>query len=530
LLKRSKTIYDYIQDLKREEEEKIKQLAALGKVEPTYPRISYKDLHPDDKEAIDELYEYLRRVHAKFGFSNNEIETLEDLTIWKDARELIDGEPGDYKNNMHPALLFDGSIEDKERCARKFTSYISFSINGIEAPDTRIRKVTLEHMFNYKLKRIEFLYDESFTKVLRKFDHLEDLILFNPNFSTLDISDLPHLKRLMVWDGMMDSEKINKLFSNRDQVNLISYLHPSVFLSNIRNLDINNQQIAGFPELQGETLSRLVYLRIMNNQADTLDLINAGKFAYKFPYLSFIYFQNNKIRQIPEGFGKLKNLLEISLSKNPLDFIAEDLGDAPKLLNFYNDQFDKLNAADPFFFKIINNIYNSKRIIHTMSFNAGELILPNDPDEKVRIIEQLRQTTDLAYEIVLYELSLPEEELLQRLKFYHKEYEKRTEWLGYEQLFDWKDELRRSPPESYVNRLINRLQNESSNKATYEELKYKLARDPHYIYGILDYGSNKLQDIDPRYHLFQGKCRCPTIYDERLDEWLFSRLYQPQEL
>jgi hypothetical protein len=391
----------HIEKWKAEEEEL--RLAALGMVPPKpNPTPTYETLHPDDLAAFEELYNYMKSVSEKYG-----------------------NIPGEYDedNYKKTRILFDDTVEDKNKYIQQRMFYSTSMTSEYIIKELRIRGITLRHNEAKIFTEKEFLY-EQIPACLSKFEYLDSLSIIEPLFSEADVRNLPELKELTLTsypsNRFYDSEDMQK----KGKINKITDLHPSIFLSNLRSLDISGQQIKDLPDLPGDWSSKLVDITIIENDLNVeLNLDNLGKAADRFPSLYRIDLKDNNLKSIPRGFGQLTNLMSLDLSNNPIEFIAEDLADAPKL-GFLKVKSEKLNAADPFFIKLIDNIFNKNRIIHRFYLNAGDFRLPLELSQEVEIREQLKTALKQVKKIAVGEDELGKKEHLRRRQYYLEEYER----------------------------------------------------------------------------------------------------------
>jgi hypothetical protein len=464
-------IYDlyHIEKWKAEEEEL--RLAALGMVPPKpNPTPTYETLHPDDLAAFDELYAYMKSVSEKYG-----------------------NVPGEYDENNYKKtrILFDDTIEDKNKYIQQRMFYSTSMTSEYIIKEMRIRGITLRHNEAKIFTEKEFLYEE-IPACLSKFGSLETISVIEPLFSNADISHFPQLKKLYLTsypsDRFYDSEDMQK----KGKINKITDLHPLIFFSNLRSLDIAGQQIKDLPDLNGDQSSKLVDLTITENDPNIeLNLENLGKAANKLPNLYRLNLRENNLKNIPPGFGQLTNLMSLDLSNSPIEFIAEDLADAPKL-GFLMVESEKLNAADPFFIKLIDNIFINDRIIHEMYLNAGDFRLPVKLSKETEVIERLKDTLDQAKKIAMREGKIGEKQYQRRRQYYLEEYERINRDYGYTDIYDYKKQLR-----IYPRRIMKALDDKRRDR-------FHTPIPIHPLY--FKYGSKKLRTIDPYYHCFKGDC------------------------
>jgi hypothetical protein len=464
-------IYDlyHIEKWKAEEEEL--RLAALGMVPPKpNPTPTYETLHPDDLAAFDELYAYMKSVSEKYG-----------------------NVPGEYDENNYKKtrILFDDTIEDKNKYIQQRMFYSTSMTSEYIIKELRIRGITLRHNEAKIFTEKEFLY-EQIPACLSKFEYLDGLSVIEPLFSKADIANLPELKEFTIAPHTNNLFYNNIVMRKEEKINKITELHTSIFLSNLRSLRIRGQRIQYLPELRGDRSSKLVDLTITENDPNCeLDLTKLAKAACKFPNLYKIDLRDNNLKSIPHGFGQLTNLMSLDLSNNSIEFIAEDLADAPKL-GFLKVKSEKLNAADPFFIKLIDNIFNKNRIIHRFYLNAGDFRLPLELSQEVEIREQLKTALKQVKKIAVGEDELGKKEHLRRRKYYLEEYERVNRDYGYTEIYDYKNQLRVYP----------RLELEALERKSRDKSRKAIPYNPFYF----SFGSKKLRTIDRYYHCFEGKC------------------------
>jgi Leucine-rich repeat (LRR) protein len=486
------SIMESIRLKRKAEEDRLKQLEAQGyKRPPPVPRPLYEDLHHNDRSAVDNLYNHAKAVSIKYG----------------NSLEIIDDE-----NYLPERIMFNDSIADKNRFL-ELMSYESYLTEGQSAEPLRIRSIILRHNFAKQLTPKEYLFD-SVPESLASFENLNQLIIENPLFETIDLKPVPTFMKLIIRQNH-DYEKVEE----EDKLNVVSNLHSSVFFSNLRTLSIFNQSIGELinSNLYNET-SKLVEIRIVTNKAE-LKIDNFAKLAQNFQNLRFIGFSNCNLKVVPNGLGKLKNLMTLNLDDNPLENIAEDLADAPKLgtLLFKSE---KLNSADLFYTKFFENILKENRVIDALFLNALELKLPEDDGEKLKVSEMVDNTLKMAEEIILREITIDIDEFNRRKNFYLEEYKQMNQDLGYNPLFDWKNELRFYPTDE-INYIEKILKNRLTRPQAIEEYVY---------FGSIgrlrfSFGSIKLKEIRKIYQAyFDEKYRysrnIDTLPQEELQFWL----------
>jgi hypothetical protein len=356
--------------------ERLEYLEQLNRSPSENPPVTltYKNLHPSDRSAFDDLYLHMKKTLTKYGH----------LPRAEDFLEHFQGKSGSGIKG-----LFDNTEVDKNLVI----SQILFTRPEDELFEDgyyRVCQIMLTHFYNLESEIIEIIYKDVFP-VLGKFEQLLYLSLINPIHEIIHINDLKNLRKLFLHNHNEFIWGTSKSWRNYHLFTQPKILDKSIFLSNIRELSISYVPIYEFPNLASDQISNLVEISF-KHLTFSRGIDNLAKFAHKFPKLFRLHLYGTEgIKTIPHGLSKLSNLYNLVILDNTLEYISPDLALAPNLI-FLSIRSDKLAVYDPFIINLIDVLLESKKLIVRIIFEVGRKVdLSSGNPESKKIKQQLEE-------------------------------------------------------------------------------------------------------------------------------------------
>jgi hypothetical protein len=322
--------------------------------------LTYSNLHPKDRQAFDALYAHMKETGYKYGHLPRDRSFLELFQGTRDSSIVA---------------LFDDTEEDKDRVINQALSTRPEK-QLFEDGCYRVCQILLTHIYNKETEVVEVLYEDVFP-ILKKFDKLLHLQLIDPVHQRIYTNHMLKLRYLTISNRGEFITGTTRPWRNYQLFSLPKILDKSVFLSDIRMLKIFQTPIVEFPDLIGEEISNMVEMRF-EHLTITRGIDKLGKNINKFPNLYRLRFNNTEgVKVIPQGLYDQTNLHVFEVSDDTLEYIAPDLADAPQLI-YVRIRSKNIRVYDLFVTKLINTIYDTKRLIVSISMELNREIAFQD--------------------------------------------------------------------------------------------------------------------------------------------------------
>jgi hypothetical protein len=379
--------------------------------------LTYSNLHPKDRQAFDALYAHMRETGYKYGHLPRDRSFLELFQGTQDSSIVA---------------LFDDTEEDKDRVIKQVLSTRPEK-QLFEDGCYRVCQILLTHFYNQEAEVVEVLYEDVFP-ILEKFDKLLHLQLTNPVHQRIYTYHIPGLRYLTISNRGEFITGTTRPWSNYHLFSHPKILDKSVFLSDIRMLNIFQTPIFEFPDLIGDEVSNMVEMRF-EHLTFTNGIDKLGNYAHKFPYLYTLRFNNTEgVKIIPQGLYKLTNLHEFKVSDDTLEYIAPDLADTPQLI-YVRIRSKNIKVYDLFVTKLINTIYDTKRLIVSISMELNREIAFQDINTvSEEVIHQLTELFAKKNEINQFYANIPDDVWIQMNKRAYDlmiKYSKQVSWFDH---------------------------------------------------------------------------------------------------
>ena len=165
---------------------------------------------------------------------------------------------------------------------------------------------------------------------------IDDQIMVMKNLEVLILSNNSFKSGTSFDDSIRLLTKLNKLSILDLSYNSLSDLPDSFASIYLTNLLLNNNLFMSYPPIL-QSMGLLQELNLSENQIDEID----SEFPVKLKILDL---GNNKLKEVPLGIFKLKELIILNLEKNKIDILPDNIGELQflQVLNINNNNLSAL--------------------------------------------------------------------------------------------------------------------------------------------------------------------------------------------